>query len=84
MTTNDNKQFKIGDEVKYIGKSHEICPSYFPRRGTIGVILRIIDNSNMILVQWKHGSTSYDDRWLVPLTDIELKSKGFQKRKSKI
>lgn len=62
--------FKKGDTVVYndIGGLNEIMPKWYPPKGTIGTVETV--NGNSLLVHWRKGSTSADDRWNVAVDAV--------------
>ena len=71
----------VGLKVRANSKeAHERCPKYYPRKGTKGVVTSI-DSLN-IWVQWKKGTTTLNDKWVVCYDFIEP-AKGYWWRKWK-
>lgn len=64
-------KFKVGDKVKYIGLEHDINSQWFPIVGTIGTVVKDVDEVNCY-IQWPKGSTSKEDCWYCSNNDIEL------------
>lgn len=69
-----NKEIKIGDIVRYIGKGHDTDPEVNPPVGTLGKVLRETRTPDSILyfIQWEKGSTSNDDCWYQSPEEVEL------------
>lgn len=51
--------------------SHKRDSKHFPPVNTLGLVI-IEDDSNSILVQWEHNTTSDDDMWWCFKEDVEL------------
>lgn len=66
-----NKNFNVGDKVRYIGKNHNDNPQWYPPIGTIGEIIKNIDEADCY-IQWERGTTSKNDRWYCNKSDIEF------------
>ena len=71
--TND-REIEVGDNVRYITEdTDEIKETgYYPPKGTIGVVIRIEDDSAPYLIRWPEGTTKSDGCWYVCRKDIEL------------
>ena len=69
-----NKEIKIGDIVRYIGKEHNTNPEVNPPVGTLGKVLRETRTPDSVLyfIQWEKGSTSDDDCWYQYPEEVEL------------
>lgn len=69
-----NKEIKIGDIVRYIGKEHDTDPEVNPPVGTLGKVLRETRTPDSVLyfIQWEKGSTSDDDCWYQSPEEVEL------------
>lgn len=69
-----NKEIKVGDIVRYIGKSHDTDPKVNPPVGTLGKVLRETRTPDSVLyfIQWEKGSTSDDDCWYQYPEEVEL------------
>lgn len=60
--------YSKGEQVVMISaEAHEGHPMYYPKVGTIGVIMGECYDSERIVfaVQWPEGTTSGTDQWLV-------------------
>lgn len=66
----------FGRQVRFINaKAHEEMPEYYPKVGTIGIIVPVKENEREtgdFMVQWPKGSTSLDDKWFCEEEFIEL------------
>ena len=69
-----NKEIKVGDIVRYIGKEHNTNPEVSPPVGTLGKVLRETRTPDSVLyfIQWEKGSTSDDDCWYQYPEEVEL------------
>lgn len=72
-----NKEIKIGDIVRYIGKEHDTDPEVNPPVGTLGKVLKVLretrtPDSVLYFIQWEKGSTSNDDCWFQYPEEVEL------------
>lgn len=69
-----NKEIKVGDIVRYIGKRHDTDPEVNPPVGTLGKVLRETRTPDSVLyfIQWEKGSTSDDDCWYQSPGEVEL------------
>lgn len=69
-----NKEIKVGDIVRYIGKRHDTDPEVNPPVGTLGKVLRETRTPDSVLyfIQWEKGSTSDDDCWYQYPEEVEL------------
>lgn len=53
-----------GDRAIFVeDKWNKEHPQYYPKTGTVGVVLRISGKRKDAYVQWPQGSTSMSDRW---------------------
>lgn len=62
--------YQPGDLVEFIDlERHATRPQYFPPLQTVGTVTDVAatlsDGSQILLVQWPSGSTSFDDKWAV-------------------
>ena len=64
-------KFNIGDKVRYIGKDHKEMPEFYPKIGTVGIIVKESGDTDWY-IQWPKGSTSIDDKWYCDKNDVEL------------
>ena len=67
----NQKEIKIGDIVRYIGKDHKEMPKFYPEIGTIGTVVEEVGDADWY-IQWTKGSTSRKDCWYCDENDIEL------------
>ena len=67
-----DKKFNVGDRVKYIGKDHREMPEFYPPVGTIGTVVKQLNEYDDVYVQWEKGSTSKEDCWYCDRHDVEL------------
>lgn len=69
-----NKEIKVGDIVRYIGKEHDDDPEVNPPVGTLGKVLQETNTPDSVLyfIQWEKGSTSDDDCWYQSSEKVEL------------
>lgn len=69
-----DREIEIGDKVRYIAEdSIESKESgFYPPKGTIGVVVRIENDSAPYLIRWPDGTTKDDGCWYVGREDIEL------------
>lgn len=65
-------KFNVGDKVRYIGKDHDDMPKFYPPVGTIGTVIKQLNEYDVVYVQWEKGSTSKEDCWYCNNNDIEL------------
>ena len=67
------KKLRKGMMVQFTNASiHEECPQWYPEVGTVGTILSIVDDRDVVWVQWPRGSTSMYDRWATPASALEV------------
>lgn len=58
------KDAYIGLKVKALTlPGSKTCSPFFPVKGTEGKIIAIDDINQTLLIQWKRGSTSGNDKW---------------------
>ena len=50
---------------------HITHPQFFPKEGTRGKIIAIDYKHDTVLVKWKKGSTSGDNKWYTSCYNIE-------------
>ena len=62
------KEYKVGDQVVFVGISRCIAPEYYPPVGTKGTVVSTEDR--LPLIRWENGSTSLDDVWFACLSEI--------------
>ena len=56
----------VGKEVVFMDRSRETTKrNFYPKMGTIGVVLMYDCEDGAIFVQWPKGSTMGDDKWWV-------------------
>lgn len=72
-----SRDIEIGDKVRYIaGNSIEDkelgCHPCYPPKGTIGVVVRIEDDSDTYLIKWPDGTTKGDGLWYADRESIKL------------
>ena len=67
-------EIEIGDKVRYIAKDsmEDKKSGFYPPKGTIGVVVRIENDSAPYLIRWPEGTTNGDGCWYVVREDIEL------------
>lgn len=69
LATKDN--VKVGSKVRMIdGEAHSVDPECNPIIGTEGTVEEI--GSNICLVKWPKGTTSYDDKWYCTYEELEV------------
>ena len=68
------REIEIGDKVRYIAKDsmEDKESGFYPPKGTIGVVVRIENDSAPYLIRWPDGTTKDDGHWYVGREDIEL------------
>lgn len=68
------REIEIGDKVRYIAKDsmEDKESGFYPPKGTIGVVVRIENDSAPYLIRWPKGTTDGDGCWYVGREDIEL------------
>ena len=68
------REIEIGDKVRYIAKEsmEDKESGFYPPKGTIGVVVRIENDSAPYLIRWPEGTTNGDGCWYVGREDIEL------------
>lgn len=67
------KKLRKGMMVQFTNAAiHEECPQWYPEVGTVGTILSISDDGDVVLVQYPRGSTSMNDRWATPASALEV------------
>ena len=68
------REIEIGDKVRYIAKDsmEDKESGFYPPKGTIGVVVRIENDSAPYLIRWPEGTTLGDGCWYVGREDIEL------------
>ena len=68
------REIEIGDKVRYIAKDsmEDKGSGFYPPKGTIGVVVRIENDSAPYLIRWPDGTTADDGCWYVGREDIEL------------
>ena len=68
------REIEIGDKVRYIAKDsmEDKESGFYPPKGTIGVVVRIENDSAPYLIRWPEGTTNGDGCWYVGREDIEL------------
>ena len=68
------REIEVDDKVRYIAEDAEDTKEigYFPPKGTIGVVVRIENDSVPYLIRWPEGTTKGDGFWYVAREDIEL------------
>ena len=71
--TND-REIEIGDRVRYIAEDAVLDEKqrFYPPKGTIGVVVRIEDDSDTYLVRWPDGTTKVDGFWCADKENVEL------------
>ena len=70
----NNREIEVGDKVRYITEDGALENElgFFPPKGTIGVVVRIENDSAPYLIRWPEGTTNGDGCWYVGREDIEL------------
>lgn len=68
------REIKVGDKVRYIVEDAVRAKElgFYPPKGTIGVVIRIEDDTAPYLIRWPDGTTKSDGCWYVCRKDIEL------------
>ena len=68
------REIEIGDKIRYIAKNSmaDKESGFYPPKGTIGVVVRIENDSAPYLIRWPNGTTKGDGCWYVGREDIEL------------
>ena len=68
------REIEIGDKVRYIAKDSmaDKESGFYPPKGTIGVVVRIENDSAPYLIRWPEGITKGGGCWYVGREDIEL------------
>ena len=68
------REIEIGDKVRYITEDGalENALGFFPPKGTIGVVVRIENDSAPYLIRWPDGTTKGDGFWYAEKESIEL------------
>ena len=68
------REIEIGDKIRYIAKNSmaDKESGFYPPKGTIGVVVRIENDSAPYLIRWPDGTTKGDGCWYVGREDIEL------------
>ena len=68
------REIEVGDKVRYITEDSEAAKEtgYYPPKGTIGVVVRIENDSVPYLIRWPEGTVKDDGFWYVGREDIEL------------
>ena len=57
--------FKKGDIVRQTNsEDNKRCPSFYPKKGKIGVVLEDCEYGKSVYIQWEAGSTSDDGCWV--------------------
>ena len=70
----NNREIEVGDKVRYITEDGALENElgFFTPKGTIGVVVRIENDSAPYLIRWPEGTTNGDGCWYVGREDIEL------------
>ena len=68
------REIKVGDRVRYITEDDVSAKElgFYPPKGTIGVVVRIENDSAPYLIKWQDGTTKGDGFWYVRKENIEL------------
>ena len=68
------REIEVGDKVRYITEDDVSAKElgFYPPKGTIGVVVRIENDSVPYLIRWPEGTTKGDGFWYVAREDIEL------------
>ena len=68
------REIEIGDKVRYIAKDSmaDKESGFYPPKGTIGVVVRIENDSAPYLIRWPDGTTKGDGFWYAEKESIEL------------
>ena len=67
-----NGSFKVGDRVRFTSEDlHRESPEWYPKVGTVGVVIRASDTDDGLLVRWPNGTTAADGRWWCWPDDVE-------------
>lgn len=70
------ENIKVGDRVRFVDEAaHLELPEYYPSVGTIGKVIRVVDDESLI-VKWPYGSTSGDGEWYCEIAWLELVTEG--------
>ena len=70
----EEEKIEVGDKVRYIAENsiEEKESGFYPPKGTVGVVVRIKNDSDTYLIRWPDGTTQGDGCWYVGREDIEL------------
>lgn len=68
------REIEIGDKIRYIAKNSmaDKESGFYPPKGTIGVVVRIENDSASYLIRWPDGTTKGDGFWYAEKESIEL------------
>ena len=68
------REIEVGDKVRYITEDDVSAKElgFYPPKGTIGVVVRIENDSAPYLIRWPDGTTKGDGFWYAEKESIEL------------
>ena len=77
----NNREIEVGDKVRYIAENsiEEKESGFYPPKGTIGVVVRIENDSDTYLIRWPCGTTKGDGFWYTAKDEVELVSAHIQR-----
>lgn len=65
-------EYKVGDRVRFANEDlHKESPEWYPKVGTVGVVIRVRDIDDGLLVRWPKGTIVVYGYWWCRLHDVE-------------